>query len=212
MKKLLLFVLALLIVLPAISQVNFGIKAGLSTTSFSMNDIKSIPSTSASYTVEKAKGANYGFHGGIFFRFTISKFYLQPEVLLSTRKNEYNLTNDTTHITIGVKQNFTKLDVPIMLGVKFGPLRINAGPSFNFLINSPDELIKDTNYNAIYTTRSVGYQAGVGLDVLKKLTIDVRFEGSLKKYQNTIESSLGSVSLDDRPFALLVSLGYKFGK
>ena len=211
MKKLLLFVLALLIVLPAISQVNFGIKAGLSTTSFSMNDVKKIPTTTSSYTIEKVKGANYGFHGGIFFRFTISKFYLQPEVLLSTRKNEYNLTDTTGHESIA-KQNFTKLDVPIMLGVKFGPLRINAGPSFNFLINSPDELIKDTNYDAIYATRSVGYQAGVGLDVLKKLTIDVRFEGSLKKYQNTIESKLGSVSLDDRPFALLVSLGYKFGK
>ena len=58
---------------------------------------------------------------------------------------------------------------------------------------------------------TVGYQAGVGLDILKKLTIDLRYEGSLKKYQNQIESTAGTkFNLDDRPNAFIFSLGLMF--
>jgi hypothetical protein len=51
----------------------------------------------------------------------------------------------------------------------------------------------------------------VGLDLLGLLTIDLRYEGSLKKYQNQIENVAGtSFNLDDRPNAILLSLGLMF--
>jgi len=211
MKKLLVIVLAAFIAMPAFSQINFGLKAGLSTTSITMDDVKQIASGGTQYTVEKLKGANYGFHGGLFVRLNISKLYIQPELLFATRSNEYTVTNLATVTDSIVKQKFNKLDIPVMVGVKFGPLRINAGPSATLLINSPADLIKDPDFKTIYSRLTFGYQAGIGLDLLKKLTIDLRYEGSLKKYQNQIENLVGtSVALDDRPNAFLLSIGYMF--
>jgi hypothetical protein len=211
MKKLLVILMAVFIALPAMSQLNFGIKAGLNTTSVTMEDLKTVTSGSTSYTIEKLKGANYGIHAGIFLRLNVAKLYIQPEVLLSTRTNEYTVTNVNSAVDSLVKQNFNKLDIPVMLGLKFGPLRINGGPSASLLINSPKELIQDPDFKTMYSKLTFGYQAGIGLDLLKKITIDLRYEGSLKKFQNQIENALGTaVALDDRPNAFLLSVGIIF--
>jgi opacity protein-like surface antigen len=211
MKKLLVLLLAVFIALPAMSQLNFGIKAGLNTTSVTMVDLKTVTSGSTSYTVEKLKGANYGIHAGVFLRLNVAKLYIQPELLFSTRTNEYTVTNVTSAVDSLVKQKFNKLDIPVMIGLKFGPLRINGGPSASLLINTPKELIQDPDFKTMYANMSFGYQAGIGLDLLKKITVDLRYEGSLKKFQNEIENALGtSVALDDRPNAFLVSVGIIF--
>ncbi|MCX6254973.1 MAG: hypothetical protein NTV31_10930 [Bacteroidia bacterium] len=58
---------------------------------------------------------------------------------------------------------------------------------------------------------TIGYQAGVGIDLLKTLTFDIRYEGSFKKYQNQIESQTGTkFNLDDRADAFLFSVGLMF--
>ena len=211
MKKLLIILLTLFIALPAFSQLKFGLKVGLNTTSISMADLKQVTSNGTTYSIEKLKGANYGIHGGLFMRLSVSKLYIQPELLLSTRTNEYNVKNLTTAVDSSVMQKFTKLDIPVMIGFKLGPLRLNAGPSASLLLNSPADLIKDPDFKTMYSNMTFGYQAGVGIDLLKKITIDLRYEGSLQKYQNKIESALGTpVSLDDRPNAFLVSVGLIF--
>jgi opacity protein-like surface antigen len=78
------------------------------------------------------------------------------------------------------------------------------------MLNSPEDLIKNPDFKTMYSNLSYGYQAGIGVDLLKKLTIDLRYEGSLKKYQNTIETTLGDVNLDDRPNSFLLSVGIIF--
>jgi opacity protein-like surface antigen len=103
-------------------------------------------------------------------------------------------------------QSFNRLDIPVMIGVKLGPVRINAGPVGSVNIGSPKELIDNPDFEATYAAMTFGYQAGIGVDVIKKLTIDLRYEGSLSKYQ----SKLGDIALDDRPNAFLLSIGYMF--
>lgn len=211
MKKLLVILFAVLIAIPAFSQIKFGLKAGVSTSSLSMETLKTITSGSTSYTVDALTEAKYGFHGGAFVRLSLLGIYLQPELLFTTRSNEYTVTNVTTSASTIVKQNFNKLDLPVMLGFKLGPLRLNAGPAASLLINSPKDLIDDPDFKTMYSNMTIGYQAGVGVDVLKKLTIDLRYEGSLKKYQNQIESLTGTtVNLDDRANAFLMSIGIIF--
>lgn len=212
MKKLLAILFTVLIALPAFSQLNFGIKAGLSTTSITMADAKSITSGGTTYTIKKLEGANYGIHFGVFGRLSISKLYIQPELLFATRSNEYTLLKANSLVdSISVSQNFNKLDIPVMVGLKFGPLRVNAGPVGSLRLSSPKDLINDPDFKAMYASMTIGYQAGVGLDILKKLTIDLRYEGSLKKYQNQIENTTGTkFNLDDRPYAFLVSVGIMF--
>ena len=212
MKQLLAILFTVLITLPALSQLNWGIKAGLSTTSITMADAKSITSGGTTYTIDKLKGANYGIQFGAFARLKIAMLYIQPELLFSTRSNEYTLSkaNSLTD-SITVKQNFNKLDIPVMLGLKFGPLRVNAGPVGSLRIGSPKNLVNDPDFKAMYAQMTFGYQAGIGLDIFKKLTLDVRYEGSLKKYQNQIENTAGTkFNLDDRPNSFLFSVGLMF--
>jgi hypothetical protein len=213
MKKLFAILLVVLISLPAFSQIKFGLKAGVSTTNLSMATVKTITSGTTSYTVEALTEAKYGFHGGAFVRLSLFGIYIQPELLFSTRTNEYTVKNVQTSASSIVKQNFNKIDVPVMVGLKLGPVRLNAGPAASLLINTPKELIDSPDYKSMYSRMTIGYQAGVGLDILKFLTIDLRYEGSLKKYQNQIQNLVGTkttVNLDDRPNAFLFSLGLMF--
>lgn len=210
MKKFILIVLSVLIVLPAFSQVKFGLKAGLSTTNLKMADLKTLTSGETQYVVDAIKGANYGFHGGAFVRFSMLGLYVQPELLFASRTVEYEVT-ELDNPTVIVKQQFNQLDLPIMLGLKIGPLRLNAGPSARLLINSPKDLIDDPDFKSMYNSLTFGYQAGIGIDIIKRLTFDLRYEGSLQKYQTQIQNLAGDkFNLDDRPNAFLVSVGLMF--
>jgi hypothetical protein len=211
MKKLFALVLLVILAFPAYSQFNFGLKAGVSTTSLSMPTVKTISSGTTSFTVDALTNAKYGFHGGVFMRLTFFGIYVQPEFLFTTRTNEYTVQNVQTSVSTVVKQNFNKFDIPLLLGFKLGPLRVNAGPVGSFLINSPKDLIVNPDFKSRYSNMTIGYQAGLGFDLLKILTFDLRYEGSLKKYQNQIQNLAGtSVNLDDRPNAFLFSLGVMF--
>ena len=210
MKKLIAIVFVILLSLPAFSQINFGLKAGVSTTSLSMPTTKTITSGTTSITVSGISTANYGFQGGLFMRVTLFGFYIQPELLFSTRTDSYTVTNVQTTLATVAKQNFNKLDIPVMLGFKLGPLRINAGPSGSLLINSPKALISNPDFKNNYNRMTFGYQAGLGFDLLF-LTFDLRYEGSLQKYQNQIQNLTGTkFNLDDRPNAFVFSVGIKF--
>ena len=214
MKKLFAIVLVVLISIPAFSKIKLGLKAGMSTTNLSMATLKTVTSGNTTYTVDDLTAAKYGFHGGVFMRLTLLGIYIQPELLFSTRTNEYtviDLAAPTVKMT--KKQNFNKLDIPVMLGFKLGPIRLNAGPAASLLINSPKALISDTNYKSMYSRMTFGYQAGLGFDLLNFLTFDLRYEGSLKKYQNQIQNLVGTkttVNLDDRANAFLFSVGLMF--
>jgi hypothetical protein len=210
MKKFILIVFSVLLVLPAFSQVKFGLKAGLSTTNIKMKDLKTLTSGETEYVVDAIKGANYGFHAGAFVRFSMLGLYVQPELLFASRTDEYNVT-ELDNPTVVVKQQYNQLDLPIMLGLKVGPLRLNAGPSARLLINSPKDLINDPDFKSMYNGLTFGYQAGIGVDILKRLTFDLRYEGSLQKYQTQIQNLAGDkFNLDDRPNAFLFSVGLMF--
>ena len=216
MKKLLAILLVILITIPAISQIKFGLKAGVSTTTVTMNDLVKVTSGSTTYTVDAISNAKYGFHGGAFLRLSLLGVYLQPELLFSTRTNEYVISDKSTPQSTAsyvAKQNFNKLEIPVMVGLRLGPLRLNAGPAASLLINSPKALITDPNndYKSLYSRMTIGYQAGISINLLKMLTFSLSYEGSLKKYQNQIENRTGTkFNLDDRPNAFLFSLGLMF--
>ena len=211
MKKLFVILLVVLTSVQGFSQIKFGLKAGLSTNSISMDKAVSLTSQAGTYTVQALKSANYGFHGGLFMRLTLLGIYVQPEVLFATSENIYNVTSPGSATPAEVSQKINKLSIPVMVGLKLGPIRLNAGPAASIGIGSPKKLINDVDLKDLYSKASFGYQAGLGFDLFKTLTFDVRYEGSLKKYQNQIENKTGTkVSLDNRPNAFLFSVGLFF--
>lgn len=212
MKKILIVLLTVFIALPAFSQLKWGLKAGVSTTSISMDKAIQLTGQSTTYTVQALTSSKYGFQGGFFVRLTILGVYIQPEVLFATAENSYNVKNLTTSVITEVPQKLNNLSIPVMVGFKLGPIRINAGPAATMAITSPKALVaSDPSLTNLYNKMSFGYQAGLGFDLFKTLTFDLRYEGSLQKYQTQIQQAVGGkVSLDNRPNAFLLSVGLMF--
>lgn len=199
-----MFISAVCIALPAFSQINFGLKLGANTATVPTYDV-----SEGSTNIEALKNADWGFQVGIFLRVGIKSFYIQPEVMLASNSYDYNVTTATG--TELLKQKFTRLEIPVLLGAKLGPLHINVGPSADIHIGSPEALIDDPNFSELYRSATFGYQAGLGVDLFRKLTIDARYSGSLSdKFGNTVTIGDQTFNLDSRQPSFILSLGIMF--
>jgi len=112
---------------------------------------------------------------GLFFRFKILRFYLQPEVSYVIRQNKMYCWNrwqsepdciekfETNHISVPLLVGFSIIDFRLL------KLRVFAGPELNF------GLIKHSN------DFQLGLQTGLGVDIWR-FTIDAGY--SFLSYTN----------------------------
>ncbi|MFN2380151.1 MAG: porin family protein [Bacteroidales bacterium] len=200
MKKLFLILLTVLFTTGAFAQLSFGLKAGASTNNFNMDQVGD-----ATTGLAAAEEASWGFHGGAFVRISFLGLMVQPEVLFSMSENNLLVTeNGIEEIR---SQKFNKLDVPIMLGVKLGPIRVMGGPAASVMLSSDTEF---SEADELYKAATFGYQAGVGVDLFKKLTIDLRYEGGLSNFGEEITVGDETFNLDGRTNAIILSAGIIF--
>lgn len=205
MKKLAVITILSLLAIPVFSQVKFGIKAGAATTTVPAYDI-----TTGDNNIDALKNAQFGFHAGAFLRITLLGMYVMPEVVFASTTYDYDVTVGQNPSEV-LKQQFNKLNIPLLLGFHLGPVRINAGPAASILINSPKALIDDPDFPELYRSATFGYEAGLGVDLFKKLTIDLRYNGSLsKKFGESVTIGTQTFNLDDREPSVLLSLGIMF--
>ncbi len=150
--------------------------------------------------------AEFGFQYGLFARFKVPVIglYVQPELLFSS--TESTITSSAQNVDL----SFNRVDVPIMIGGKVGPLRINAGPSLSFLTSAESDVsgtVTDIKDN--YSSTTVGFQAGIGIDLLK-FVIDLKYEGSLgEKFGDAITVGGNSFATDERPSQIVLGIGFK---
>lgn len=203
MKKILVVMFAIMLASPLFSQIHFGIKAGASTDfTFTNQTFKN-----TTVTIQNLKTAEWGAQGGVFMRASFLGFYLQPELLLATATNSVTYDDvEAGGVPVIYNQKFNKLNIPVLLGFKLAFLRINAGPAASVLISDPKEIIQ----GATYKRATFGYQAGVGIDLFNKLTLDLRYEGNLNQFGDKITIGGETFTLDDRTGALLIQAGLIF--
>ena len=206
MKKLFLILFAVIISTGAFAQFNWGLKVGASSNNFSLENVQS--GTAA--TLEAAEQATWGFHGGAFFRVSMFGLMVQPEILVSMSENNMLFTDVGDTSADEIKSKFTKLDIPLLLGVRLGPVRLMAGPAASVMLSSASESGILENAESLYRNATFGYQAGVGVDIAKKVTIDVRYEGGLTKYGDEVTIGGESFTLDSRSNAIVLSAGIMF--
>jgi hypothetical protein len=204
MKKLLVIFLIAFIALPAFSQIKFGIKAGVTSSTVPAYNV-----TTGANNIEAVKNAAIGYHAGVFMRLTVLGIYIMPEVVFASTTYDYDVKIGTA--TEPLSQKFNKLDIPVLVGFHLGPIRINAGPAASILINSPESLINDSNFKDMYRNATFGYQAGVGFDLFKRLTFDARYGGSLaKKFGDAVTIGSQTFKLDSREPTFMLSFGLMF--
>ena len=150
--------------------------------------------------------AEFGFQYGIFARFKVPiiGLYAQPEILFTQTESTVSVANQDVDLS------FNRIDVPILLGGKVGPLRINAGPVLSFLTNAESDIagtVADIQDN--YSSTTVGFQAGVGIDILK-FVIDLKYEGALSEsFGDQINVGAASFATDERASQLVLAVGFK---
>ncbi|HSJ66992.1 MAG TPA: porin family protein [Anditalea sp.] len=144
-----------------------------------------------------------GYHLGGFIRMGGNFFFIQPEVLYTNTGGDISRMDGNNRVTY--EATFNRLDVPIMVGLKFANIfRIQAGPVANFLLSSELRDNVDNIIDPDYNTSSIGYQAGIGLDV-GNMILDLKYEGPLGK---TADSIVG-FQTDQRQNQLILSLGIR---
>jgi hypothetical protein len=127
-----------------------------------------------------------GYQAGVFARIGGAGMYFQPEIYLGSKGNEYTGIQTNGSITdVKGKIKFTTLDIPLLLGTKIGPNKLNlrfmGGPIISFILDKENSL--GAAYNQVsdfgnYKNQTIGLQAGAGID-LGNLTFDARYEAGL---------------------------------
>ncbi|MDQ1088303.1 porin family protein [Siphonobacter sp. SORGH_AS_1065] len=160
-----------------------------------------------------------GFVGGVWMRFGRT-LYIQPEALYSGKGGSYmvqviDANGNPTGTPMEVKVKTENIDVPLLVGLRLGPLRVNAGPVASFMIGS-NESIKDaiTKYtsgsiNDTFKQAAWGYQLGGGVDI-GNFSLDVRYEDSISNVRFVnIETPNGSDPFKQKSKNWQVTLGIK---
>lgn len=194
MKKTLILVACALMGIGAMAQTGpaFGIKAGLN---YNANGdyFESIGDAA------KDPSRNVGYHLGIFGKLG-NDIYLRPELVYTRTKSDYD----------GDDFNMSKLDLPVLLGIKvIGPLNVFAGPAFQYILDTEFDGITIDDVDNDFT---VGLNIGAGISI-NRIGVDIRYERGFSDNEATFINNnittVGPSRIDTRPDQLIVSLSLK---
>ena len=207
MKRPVIFILlALLLAANASSQFRFGLRGGINTAYFKAKDVI----TDENVRIATLNDATVGFHGGIMAQVSFFGMFFQPELLLSSIGSEVRVNDPEQNIIDQIKeQSYTKLDFPLMVGKRFGPLRAGIGPVGTIMLNTDSEL-NDLGYREKFRSATFGYQLGAGLDIFGRFALDLKYEGNLSRLGSGITIRGQEREFDTRSRQFIVSLGVFF--
>ena len=212
MRKLIFILMALFLMVQSSNAEMFqwGIKAGLGFNSLKIADLTGIQEGSDVYDLVTGKSV-VGYHVGLQTRINIAMIFIQPELYFNDGGGTLErIVNGGVDEVFNV--NFQRIDLPLLVGVKLGPARINLGPVGSYVVNESitgDVQNLDPDYTVFTKSMTWGFQAGLGVD-LSRISIDARYEGSLSKLGDEVTLGGRDFALDARPSQWVISLGFWF--
>jgi len=201
-------------------QLQYGAKAGLMTASSNLDkEITELPSGSDYEEIKmKAQDAKAGFQAGFFGRLSILGVYVQPELMFSSTNSRIKVTKQYESATQDPEefvetQSFNRVDIPLLVGGKFGPLRVQGGPVGSFILSEKSAIeaaFDEETVNEKFNSATWGYQVGVGADFFNFLTLDFKYEGSLSKLGDNVTIGDKDYPLDSRTSQFIFTAGIFF--
>lgn len=192
----------------AFSQIKFGIRGGINSSRMNSNT----EVNTGDYKITCPNYSVIGFHAGVISQINLFSFFIQPELLYSSIHNDldvYKLNSANPDEATNVKQTLNRIDIPVMVGFKLKILKLEAGPIASFIISNNSDLESITQYDMQWNKATIGYQAGIGLDV-GKIALDIKYEGNLSKLGKGINIGNTTTSFDTRLNQIIISLGLFF--
>ena len=214
MRKIALLIALTIFGLTQANAQNFGFKGGYNYSSFNGDVAKD----------NTLKGLS-GFYVGALLELPLGDVLsLQPEVIYSRQGAAWEKDYNIPILGKGSLKNDIKLDylnIPVMAKVNLGPLFLQGGVQFGFLVGKPEtsstvngrrvteELDKDA-----YASFDFGVGAGLGVNLSEHFFIEARYTHSLTNALDPDNNSLKNARIsDDNNFknaVLSVGLGVKF--
>ena len=214
MRKIALLIALIIFGLTQANAQNFGFKGGYNYSSFNGEVAKD----------NTLKGLS-GFYVGALLELPLGDVLsLQPEVIYSRQGAAWEKDYNIPILGKGSLKNDLRLDylnIPVMAKVNLGPLFLQGGVQFGFLVGKPEtsstvngrrvteELDKDA-----YASFDFGVGAGLGVNLSEHFFIEARYTHSLTNALDPDNNSLKNARIsDDNNFknaVLSVGLGVKF--
>ena len=191
------------------AQIEFGVKAGLS--SFDL----------ASRGIDFTKGrdifrlqfqnASYGHHVGAYVRGTLLGVFIEPSLIFNSNKINYRLEEYSERGIFEkvLSERYFNMTLPVVAGIKLGLFRFYGGPVANIHIAKTSDLWDIGGYTDKIKTATYGYQAGMGINVWK-LRLDLGYEGNLSNFGDHITIDGNRYQFHDKASRVMLTMGYKF--
>lgn len=146
-----------------------------------------------------------GVRGALVMSLCWSERYaLQVELAYLFNKIRAERAADGGGVTGGHDVRSNVMEIPLLFSLRgLGPLRLNVGPVLSLAgTGRYDSGTERIEFGRLRTT--VGYAAGVGVQVSQHLTVDGRFTGNMGRTLNYYEG------LEFRNYAYWVTLGVSY--
>ena len=160
-------------------RLRVGVRGGINTT-----DHRFIPVT-VNDTRFVSGSSRTGYEAGFVVRLNLSQFvHLQTE--LNYGFINYNIGATREQVRTDVRIRSERLELPLQLGLQFGPVRLFGGASFR--LNSACKSSHPDLLQVNFGSEDVSWIGGLGLKI-KHFFLDVRLQGyPSRKHTNTFIS------------------------
>ena len=214
MRKIALLIALTIFGLTQANAQNFGFKGGYNYSSFNGEVAKD----------NTLKGLS-GFYVGALLELPLGDVLsLQPEVIYSRQGAAWEKDYNVPILGKGNLKNDLRLDylnIPVMAKVNLGPLFLQGGVQFGFLVNKPkvDSYIANVYLRNLldkdsYNSFDFGVGAGLGFNLNRRLFVEARYTHSLTNVfdpnDDYFKASLISNDNNFKNAVLSVGLGVKF--
>ena len=209
MRKIALLIALTIFGLTQANAQNFGFKGGYNYSSFNGDVAKD----------NTLKGLS-GFYVGALLELPLGDVLsLQPEVIYSRQGAAWEQKNILGEFKKDLKLDY--LNIPVMAKVNLGPLFLQGGVQFGFLVGKPEvsytrgaQRVTEKVDKDAYAAFDFGVGAGLGVNLSQHFFVEARYTHSLTNALDPNNNSLKNAHIsDDNNFknaVLSLGLGAKF--
>lgn len=206
-----LFVLAGFLLPQADAQLRFGVRGGINNVQENTDPFTVISDAGNELLDVGLSSTGIGLIGGLVFRAELGKFIIQPELLLSSHNYEYRVIDldDPNTFTQVANEKYQYFSIPLLLGYKAGPLRLQLGPEAHIFVNHTSDLVDINFYRENIEDFAFGWVGNIGVDIWNVM-LDFRYEGNFAGFGSSFVVGDTTFQFDDRPGRWVYSIGFLF--
>jgi hypothetical protein len=160
MKKLLL-ILAVSVAFVQVARADlfkFGIKGGIGYSTINFDDITGIGSGQDVYNLATSDGVA-AYHVGLQTRINLALLFIQPELYFKDAGGSVERVAEGGASEV-FNLDMKTVDLPVLVGVKFGPLRLGVGPVGSYVLTEESIPMEINNIVEDYTVYTSGMRVG----------------------------------------------------